>query len=181
MENKTTPIVAGIVVLFAILGLGYLVGSPTIVVTPAETKVVQNEAVRGASSDFSTRYISFGGVRLWAQGSDSFTTGSTTLCAIQAPQTGSSTLVKVGIDLRTSTGTAQSITIHKSNSQWVQTTLLSQDSLASGALGSVVATSTALDTKFGVNDWIVIRDVANSLPPQSTAPEGSCSALFMEI
>lgn len=180
MENSKNIIVAAIVGVVA-LGVAFLVGNPTIVVTPADTKVVQDTL--GGSPDSSSRYASWGGVRNWAQGANlNGDAASTTICVIQAPQVASSTLKYFGIRESTSSTTASTIAVYKSKSQWLATTLIAQGAAAANQNDvTLVATSTVLDTTtatFAPSDWIVVRQTGGT---GTMSPVGSCGAQFIQI
>jgi hypothetical protein len=187
MENSKNIIVAGIVGVVA-LGVAYFVGSPTVIVTPSGNKVVQNDApsVGGASSDFSTRYLSFGGVREWASKIDlNGDAASTTICVIQAPQVASSSLKSFAYRANTGTGTAMELKVYKSASQWLTTTQLGGDSaLAANQAVVVVATSSAFDSVnslFSANDWLVVTATVAAGGAGTSSPTGVCQAKWEQI
>jgi hypothetical protein len=186
MENTKNIIIAGIVGVVA-LGVAFVSGSPTVVVQPAEVKVVNDSpALGGASSDFSTRYISYGGVREWASKVDlNGDAASTTICAIQAPQVASSSLRFFGYRALSGTTTAMELKVYKSASQWLATSQIGDDApqAASSWLVSV-ATSTGLNSAnalFSPNDWLVVQSVVQAGGNGTSSPTGVCEAKWVQI
>ena len=188
MENNKSIIVAGILGL-ALLGAGFVQKAPNITVQPAEVKVVQSDvapSLGGASSDFSTRYISYGGVREWASkldmGGDA---ASTTVCVLQAPQVASSSLQFFGWRGNTGTGTAMELKAYKSASPYLVTTQLGHDApLAANTNVVVVSTSTLTDSinsVFSVNDYLVVTATVQAGGAGTSSPTGVCEAQWVQI
>jgi hypothetical protein len=189
MENKNIPLVAGIVGLVA-LGMGFLVGNPSITVTPPEVNVVQNpqsQAVGAISGpDVMSPYFGWGGVNNWSFKKDlGGDAASTTICVIQAPQVASSSLQFFGYRANTGTGTAMELKVYKSASKWLATTQLGGDSaLAANQAVVVVATSSAFDSVnslFSANDWLVVRATVAAGGAGTSSPTGVCQAQFVQI
>jgi hypothetical protein len=179
MKDKTNILVAGIVALVVALFTVWVV--PAKVTNVDNTKTTNVGALAGP--DIASKYVSWGGVRNWAQGANlNGDAASTTICVIQAPQVASSTLKYFGIRESTSSTTASTIAVYKSKSQWLATTLIAQGAAAANQNDvTLVATSTVLDTTtatFAPSDWIVVRQTGGT---GTMSPVGSCGAQFVQI
>lgn len=185
MENKNIPLVAGIVGLVVLGSIGFFSAKPSIVVTPSEVKVVQNDAV-GASPTLNTPYLGYGGVNNWAyKVALNGDAASTTVCVIQAPQVASSSLVHFGYRALSGTSTAMELKVYKSASKWLTTSQIGDDApqAASSYLVSV-ATSTGLNSAnalFSPNDWLVVTSVVQAGGAGTSSPTGVCQAQFVQI
>ncbi len=181
-------IVAGIVGVAVALA-SVFVSSPTIVVEPAPVKVVTDEAhpsLAGASSDFSTRYVSWGGVRNWASKLDmQGDAASTTICVLQAPQVASSSLQFFGYRANTGTGTTMTLKTYKSASPYVTTTQIGHGApLSANQTVAVVSTSTLTDSAsaiFGANDYLVVTATVAAGGAGTSSPTGICEAQWVQL
>jgi len=187
MENNKSIIVAGIVGVVA-LGVAFL-GHPNITVQPADVKMVQSDvtpALGGASSDFSTRYVSWGGVRSWASRLDmQGDAASTTICVLQAPQVASSSLQFFGYRANTGTGTVMTLKTYKSASPYLATTQLGSGATLTANTNVVsVSTSTLTDSinsVFSANDYLVVRATVEAGGNGTSSPTGVCEAQWVQI
>lgn len=182
MENNKALIFGGIVGIVA-LGVAFLTGQDTIVVQPDVERI---EAPAGAaSSDFSTRYVSWGGVRNWATGVRlDGTAASTTICAIAAP-TASSSLEFLAVRANSGTTTSMQVQAFKSASPFLTTTAVTGETVFASMTETVaVATSTVIDSTarlFTSGDYLVVTMTPAAGGNGPVSPTGQCNAQFVQI
>ena len=112
------------------------------------------------------------------------TTATTTPCAIKSPSA-TSTLVHASLQITTATSTATTWTFASSTTAFATTSLYNTFSLASGALGTMVATTTNITgvvtddrTVFPPSSYLV-WGVAGTVISGTTKLNGFCSASFL--
>ncbi len=118
--------------------------------------------------------------------SKGFSTGSTTVCAIQGPSA-TSTLTFGSATFITSSTTNSVVTLAKATTPYATTTPLTNIAISANAQGTVMASSTPLlatgaigNEVFAPNSWFVVS-MADATPEGGAAtfsPTGSCSAEF---
>ena len=151
-------------------------------------KTVDNGKPTGAVSgpDIMSPYFSFGGVRFWANRSDSLVAATTTPYNAQSP-VATSTLIYGGCNFSTSSTTAMVVTFAKSASPNATTTALGSTTIAANAKGTVVASTTpasytgiALDPTlvFAPSQWFVMSMTGGG---GTFSPTGSCNAVWMQL
>jgi hypothetical protein len=109
-------------------------------------------------------------------------TATSTPCAIQAPTTGTSTLLRTSVKIDGATSTATTWHVAKATSAFATTTLLvGPISLSSGAKGSMVYIASSTFASIDSNDtfapgaWVV-WGASGFLPAGTTKLTGSCEA-----
>lgn len=106
--------------------------------------------------------------------------GTTTVCAIQSPNA-TSTLTEASALFTTSSTTGSTVTLAKATTAFATTTSLGSASIAAGAQGTVIASSTpssvALDPAqvFSPNTWFVVGMAGNT---GTFSPVGVCTIEF---
>ena len=183
MENNKALIFGGIVGIVA-LGVSFFTGQDTIVVQPNVEKTIE-ASTGGASSDFSTRYLSWGGVRNWATGVRlDGTAASTTICAIAAP-TASSSLEFLAVRANSGTTTSMQVQAFKSASPFLTTTAVTGETVFASMTETVaVATSTVVDSTarlFTSGDYLVVTMTPATGGNGPVSPTGQCNAQFVQI
>lgn len=157
---------------------------PVVIPAPiVNVNVPKQETKLGAVTgpDLLTPYFSFGGVRLWASGSEITIQGSTTPWAAQAPIS-TSTLLYAGCKLDVSSTTASTIRLSKATTQYATTTSLGAIALAANAKGTIIASTTVTTGQtaaiFEPNSWIVFSMQGGV---GTFSPTGSCDAIWVQI
>lgn len=169
------------VIAVAILVAGVIAG-----VLGGDTQVIEKVIDKGSSSnigaltgpDLPYPYFGVGGVREFKQ-STSLQTATTTVCAIQSPAA-TSTLKFAGIRFSTSSTTASTIHLAKATTAYATTTALGQGSLAAGAQGVVLASTTPTtgvddNVVFGPSEYFVVGMTGGA---GTFSPVGTCQATF---
>lgn len=136
-----------------------------------------------SSPDFASPYFSFGGVRSWA-GSESLQSGTTTLCAIQAPAA-TTTLAAASVRIDFASTSAAYIELGNATTAFATTTSLGKTTVLANAQGAMAATSsvTALlpDGVVPPNSWINVKASFATAASAATVPQGRCNVVFREI
>lgn len=174
MNSKLT--IVGLIVALA-LGFVGATKPATVVKTQVETPVV------GAvtSPYFNSKSFSFGGVMHWGGGKDSLTSGSATLCSVQAPSA-TSTLVSATMRVENA-AYANTFQVGNADTSSATTTLLGSLTVAASKWGELVATTSVTALTNGVvrpNTYIVFK-VATGTPAASFAPSGDCKVVFRQL
>lgn len=148
--------------------------------------VTQQEETLGAaaSPDSPFNWASWGGVKSY-YGSMSMSSATTTVCAIQSPAV-TSTLDFASANFDVASTTASIVTMARSATQYVTTTLLSNElSISANAGGLVIASSTLMDANggnvFAPSQWLVISMRGGAGNPTLFSPEGKCKAVFQSV
>jgi len=177
IKNK----IVGIIAVVALILSGFAVSAPSTI-----EKVITGAAT---GPDMPFQYLRFGlgkGIKT-TQFESALTTATTTVCAIQSPAA-TSTLVRGGILVTTSSTTASTLTIAKSATAFSTTTVLGQGALAANAQGFLAASTTAIvaggtgsnlnpNFVFGPNQWFVASFTGGT---GTFSPVGTCHASFEE-
>lgn len=190
---NTKIIIVGLSVALVVSGI-FWISRPT----KTEVREVVREEVKSgnlgalSSPDIISPYLAFGGVREWAY-SMPMNTGSTTLCAFQAPQTGTTTLVAATANFNVGTTSATKFSMTKSGTPYATTTSLISGELTinAGDHPLIQATSTqqtmAIDyiNQFATSTYLVVANSAaaanaNWVAAGGTSP-GTCKAVFREV
>lgn len=134
-----------------------------------------------SSPDIQSPYFSFGGVRHWGARTETLTSATTTICALQSPPA-TSTLEFASIQLTTSSTTASTVTIAKATTAFATTTLLGNGSISANAQGTIVASTTNSVNPSGLgvfspNTYLVVG-MAGGIGTFS--PVGSCIATWVQ-
>lgn len=137
-----------------------------------------------ANPDIQFPYFSFGGNRYWAAHTDSLIQGTTTVCALQSPAA-TSTLVSASVSFKISSTTASNVVIAKAASAFATTTALNYGAFASGAQGTMMASSTITTnltnvdpyTVFAPNQFVVVGMQGGI---GTFSPVGTCQATWIQ-
>lgn len=149
-------------------------------------KTVQSPLGSLTGPDIQSPYLNVNSVRHEYRGMN-LTLATTTPCALQSPSA-TSTLVHASLAVTTASSTATTWTIAKASTAYATTTRLGTFSLGSGALGTMVASSTQTsvsgDTKtvddvsvVAPNTFIVWSKAGDT--PAGTGLGGVCRAEFI--
>lgn len=173
-------IFSGVVGIVAVIASVFLGGTETVREITHEVQKVNTGAV--SSPDIMSPYVSVGGQRMWRQKAD-LQTGTTTVCAIQAPA-GTSSLRFWSISETVSSTTATIITIAKANTAFATTTTLGVPiAVAANAQAMIVGSTTAAQQTAGAdvfapNTWLVFGQQGGA---GTLSPVGQCTAHFEQI
>lgn len=139
-----------------------------------------------SSPDIQTNWLRVGGV-MHEYRSRALATATTTPCAIISPAA-TSTLLAATLQVTTASSTATTWTFATSTTAYATTSLYNTFSLASGALGSMVATTTNITgvvtndrTVFPPNTFLVWGVAGVSNPSDTSKLNGSCQAEFLVL
>lgn len=148
---------------------------------PRSNTVVERIVGAASGPELLSPFFSVDGVRHEYRKSK-LNTATTTPCALKSPSA-TSTLVFASLEISTASSTATTWTLAKAANAFATTTLLNTFSLGSGALGTMVATST---TVVAVDDQTVIAPstflvwgVAGTTVSDVTKLNGVCQAEFI--
>lgn len=172
--NKNT-LISAVIGVIAVIASVFLGGTQTV-------REITHEVGSVASPDIQSPYISVGGQRMWRQKAD-LSTGTTTVCAIQAPS-GTSSLKFWSISETTSSTSASVITIAKATTAFATTTLLgSQLAVSANAQAMFVGSTTAAQQASGAdvfapNTWLVFGQQGGT---GTFSPVGQCTAHWEQI
>lgn len=166
-------IVMGVLFVAALVGVGFGLSQ-----VPNDGRGITVGAL--SSPDVASPYFSFGGVRQWA-GSMEMRSGTSTVCSIQSPAA-TSTLVSATARFD---GTPSYTTIwmlgHSTTAYATTTALVASKTLASGAKGDMIATTTSLtDTRIAPLTYVNLN-LSTTTVGSTFAPTGECKAVFREI
>lgn len=169
MINKVTT---------AILALGVIAALWLGAQTPNQT-VVQS-SLGALNPDIISPYISFGGVQMYSARSNDLAQATTTVCALQSPAS-TSTLQFGSAQFVVASSTQNStITLAKANTAFATTTLLGKYVIASGAQGTVIASTsptTGDAVIFSPNTYFVVGMQGGG---GTFSPTGTCSANWIQ-
>jgi len=167
MNKLATVVIGAVAVLALILGL-----------SPEKAQNLVTGSV--TSPDISSPYISFGDVRHWAAQDSDLTQATTTVCALQSPAS-TSTLQFGDAKFVVASSTQNStITLAKATTPYATTTLLGKYVIASGAQGTVIASTsptTGDAVIFSPNTYFVVGMQGGG---GTFSPTGNCSAVWIE-
>jgi len=171
-KNIFFGIIAILVVVVLAASIGLMFGNKTIVNTV-------EKIVGGTNPDFQTNWFRFGGVEHFA-GSQSMTTATTTICAIQGPSSTSTLIFGSASFVYASSTGAVIAQMAKAATAFATTTSLGLSTIASGASGTLLATTTPtgpLDPSqvFGPNEWFVVGLQGTTVGTDNDA-SGTCKA-----
>lgn len=178
-----TKLVTGIAVVALALGAYGAIFSPT-------KTVVQNMPTVSAVSSpiIQSEYFGFGGIVQYAY-NQTMKTGTTTVCAIQAP-VATSTLVRSTALATVSSTTASTVTFAKATTAFATTTVLATTSVPANAQFSLLAATTTpvadtaagrltiTDRVFAPNAWL---NVSMEGGAGTFSPTGNCTAVFQVL
>jgi hypothetical protein len=176
---KQNIIVSSVIGVIAVVASIFLGGTQVVKDTVHEVEVKTGSV---ASPEIQSPYVSVGGQRMWRQKAD-ISTGTTTICAIQAPA-GTSSLRYYALSETVSSTTASVITIAKATTAFATTTLLgSQITVAANAQTTIVGSTTAAQQTAGAdvfapNTWLVFGQQGGT---GTFSPIGQCSAHFEQV
>lgn len=168
MNNVITVVIA------ALVSAGIAVGSLSV--------FQNNNAPELGRAILNSPYFQVGGLTEWRAEAD-LATGTTTICAIQAPMA-TSTLVGGGLNLRVSSTTASTVTIAKATTAFATTTIIRQASVSANAQATILAASTTVnalaqtDSIFAPGEWLVFGMAGGT---GTFSPAGACSAAFQQL
>lgn len=132
-----------------------------------------------ASPDIQSPYFSVGGVRIWANGSDSLVQSTTTPWAYQFQAT--TTVLFAGCKLDVSSTTAVTARLSKATTAFATTTALGQLAVAANGKGTLIASTTLTagytSTIFEPRSWIVFSMQGGT---GTFSPTGSCNVLGVQ-
>jgi hypothetical protein len=167
-------------VIGGLVGLVVLLAGLAVIKQSAPTQDKQPPLGALSSPDIASPYLSFGGVRQWA-GSMEMRSGTSTVCSIQSPAA-TTTLVSATARFDTTPGyTTIWMLGHATTAYSTTTALVASKTLASGARGDMVATTTALtDTRIPPSTFVNLA-LSTSTVGSTFAPVGECKAVFREI
>ncbi len=171
MKAQTLSIL-GVVVLAVIVAASFVVFNPKGTVLPTFGAL--------SGPDIPSPYLQWGGVQHWAGSTVNLVAGTSTPAAIQSPAA-TSTLQSVVCRFQPASTSAKVITIAKATTAFATTTKLGDCTLAAGAFGTCVGSSTSavnLDGigVFGPNQYIVIGMQGGQGNGALEAPVGACEA-----
>jgi hypothetical protein len=141
-----------------------------------------------SSPDIASPFISWGGVRHWAQ-SAGFYSASSTLCAIQSPAA-TSTLTSADLRVDSLPYTLLGLEISKASTAFASTTQLAYDISFSTSelgylrvlLGGATSSPTGIaDSIIAPNQFINFRFATTTTVNSNFAPTGKCQASFREL
>ncbi len=167
--NKILSIIGATAVL-ALVVAGIAISKPAQVVE----KTIQAGAV--ASPDIMSPYFSFGGLKHWAVRTDSLSSATTTVCALQSPAA-TSTLAWAAVLFSVSSTTASTVTLATSTSAFATTTLLTSTSIAANAQGYINFQGSSANV-LAPNTWVVVGMAGGT---GTFSPTGTCQAEFMAL
>ncbi len=181
IKIKSAVIAAAVLAFVALLGFVYASGH----------KEAKQEALGGTlncqtDTCLTSLEITTGGLQIDAGGlsqggaTEIFTrsalnTGTTTVCAIQAPTAGTSTIQMFSATFTTSSTTASTVTMAKAATAFATTTSLGSAAIAANAQATVVASTTAA-TIIAPGAWLVVGMAGGT---GTFSPVGSCTASFL--
>lgn len=149
-------------------------------VAKAPTQPAETKSGSVASPDFTSSYISYGGIRFFGARTNSLTQATTTVCALQSPAATSS-LAHFVLRLDVSSSTASTVVVAKATTAFATTTNLETATVAANAQADIVASTTGRTIGlpvFAPNTWIV---VGMSGGVGTFSPSGSCAAEWVQL
>jgi len=164
--------ILGVIVLAVIVAASFVVFSPKGTVLPSFGAV--------SSPDIPSPYLQWAGIQHWGGSTVSLVAGTSTPAAIQSPAA-TSTLQSVVCRFQPASTSAKVITIAKATTPYATTTKLGDCTLAAGAFGTCVGSSTsAVDLDgigvFGPHQYIVVGMAGGQGNGALEAPVGACEA-----
>jgi hypothetical protein len=174
METKNIIIVVALAGV-AILGVLFPKATSTVV-----ENVIEKPLGALSSPDIMSPYISFGGVRQWAQ-RGTFRSASTTVISIQSP-VATSTLLSATCDFDTSSSTASTVTFAKDTDESGSSTPLQAFSVSAGAQAHLSLPATT--TTAGMSNLTFAPSAYFNVTMAGSAgtfsPTGGCNAIWVE-
>lgn len=169
-------------VILGIVGLGLATG--LVVAANKDVNVTVSPTLSAVTSNvIPANDLTVGELREWSY-KRSFTTGTTTVCAIQAPGA-TSTLLYGGVKFTVSSTTASTVTLAKASTAFATTTNLNRQAVAANAQATILSTSTPLLATGAINDLVFAPNtyfvVGMEGGTGTFSPEGSCFAQFAEF
>lgn len=174
--NTKNIFVSGIAVLALVLSVFAFSRPGTEVV-----RVTDAPSVGSVSSpDISSPYFSYGGVVHWGSRTTNLGVATTTVCALRAPSaTSTLQLGASGIKLTTSSTTASTLRLSKSNVPYdVSSTFLFGANVGANAQATIVATTSADTFTFAPNQYLIAQMSGGT---GTFSPSGSCQATWVQI
>jgi hypothetical protein len=176
MKQLTKSLLLGLalVIIGGALGWGLALRTPE---SPTDSPV-------GAltSPDIPSPWLKWGGVRQRAAALSTLKTGTTTICALQAPNA-TSTLLTGALRLDVSSTTATTVTIAKGAHSNATTSLIREASVSANAKATVPAASSTVSAleqtnrTFAPNEWLVMSLTGGT---GTFSPTGACNAVLVE-
>jgi hypothetical protein len=176
-ESIMNKIILGSVIAGVLAFGGFLAGKDITVQAPE----VKLSAV--TSNVIPAFDLTVGELRTW-QYKRGFTTGTTTVCAIQSPAA-TSTLVHGGVMLTTASTTASVVTLAKATTAFATTTNLNRQAVSANAQATIMASSSPVLATGAINDLVFAPNTYFVVGMEGGAgtfsPAGSCIAQFVEF
>lgn len=183
MSNKKFYGFLLITAVVSVLGAMFLIpGGQTII-----EKVIPDKLGSLTGPDIPFSYISINQVKEF-YGRQDMNQATTTICALQAPTTGTTTLVFASLRFTTSTTTVSMVEIAKDTTAYATTTRIgSLIQLNANASATIVASTTLgsngnSDEKliFAPGEWLVVKMTGSYNPLRGSVwPVGICNAKWM--
>jgi hypothetical protein len=171
--NKKTLIIFGVVIIALSVLASVLFGGKI------ETIVEKVTEISGVASNYSTT----GGVETYGARIP-LKTSTTTICAIQSPNS-TSTLVFASVDMRTSSTSAGIVDIARATTAYATTTRIGGLTLTTANTGNTILASTTptlyLDNDplvFPPSNWLVVKMIRQDKSALLFSPVGTCEALW---
>lgn len=172
MSNKTKLLISGLVALSLVFSFFAWQNSK---------KPVEAEKPMPIGA-VAVPYLQVGAVTFWTAGLDTLSTGTSTVCALQAPAA-TSTLLTGGTRFKLASTSAVVVDVAKSSTRYATSTRIGTAySIAASAQATIVASSTGSvagdATIFEPSYWFIVKYTDNN-NGTGNASTGSCRAVWM--